>query len=108
MIPSSQKSQNVGGHLLPSAQEATDEDTDFRDSALGQEDMFTDEGVQDMENKTVLLKQTCLDIIEQMESLCKAAMDLKEDSDTWNRTKAKEADFMATNEMFQEKKTELK
>ena len=61
-----------------------------------------------MENKTVEIKQTCFDIIEQMESLCKAAMDLKEDSDTWHRTKGKEADFMATNEILQEKKTELR
>ena len=98
----------MGGHLLASAQEATDEDTDFRDSALGEEDLFTDEGVRNMENKTVELKQTCFDIIEQMESLCKAAMDLKEDAENWNRTKTKEADFMAQNETLQEKKGELK
>ena len=61
-----------------------------------------------MENKTVELKQTCFDIIEQMESLCKAAMDLKEDSDTWNRTKPIEKSFMAENETLQEKSTELR
>ena len=56
-----------------------------------------------MENKTVELKQTCFDIIEQMESLCKAAMDLKDDADTWNRTKPIEKSFMAENETLQEK-----
>ena len=56
-----------------------------------------------MENKTVELKQTCFEIIEQMESLCKGAMDLKEDSDTWNRTKPIEKSFMAENETLQEK-----
>ena len=61
-----------------------------------------------MENKTVELKQTCFDIIEQMESLCKAAMDLKDDADTWNRTKPIEKSFMAENETLQEKSQELR
>ena len=43
-----------------------------------------------------------------MESLCKAAMDLKDDADTWNRTKPIEKSFMAENETLQEKSQELR
>ena len=88
--------------------DSVNQDTDFKDSALGEEEGgITEAEVREMELTSKQMNDQAETIIEQMESLIAGVMTLKEEADTMESEKQDERTFLASNDILKEKKKEL-